>query len=184
MSIVARLLARRSLGAASVVSPRVLAAALPPWQRGGGARRRLSTKPVPPGSAYDVMQVGRSIDEESLKAIYKSLAREWHPDRHQGAKREEAERKFQEISEAFQVLSDPIKRKMYDEQLDAATTAEAAAAAAKRFRAASWNTEVPDMAARIRKAKKEEAGFPPHIIAGTLAFVTGNFLLVMNWLGG
>ena len=49
-------------------------------------------------------------------------AREWHPDRHQGEAREKAEAKFQEISEAFQVLSDPIKRTMYDERLDAATT--------------------------------------------------------------
>ena len=94
------------------------------------------------------------------------------------------ERRFQEISEAFQTLSDPVKRKMYDEQLDAAKTAADAAAAAKRFRAASWNTEVPDVASRLRNAKREEPGMPPHIIAGTLAFVTGNFIMVINWLGG
>ena len=145
---------------------------------------RLSTQATPPGSAYDVLGVGRSIDEDSLKAIYKSLAREWHPDRHQGQTREDAERRFQEISEAFQTLSDPVKRKMYDEQLDAAKTAADAAAAAKRFRAASWNTEVPDVASRLRNAKREEPGMPPHIIAGTLAFVTGNFIMVINWLGG
>jgi hypothetical protein len=38
--------------------------------------------------------------------------------------------------------------------------------------------------ARLRKAKREEAGFPPHIIAGTLVLVTGNFVLMLNWLGG
>ena len=154
------------------------------------ASRLLSSKPkqpdmrIPEGSAYAVLGVGRQTDAASLKAIYKSLAQQWHPDRHQGATREEAEQKFQEISEAYQTLSDPIKRAMYDEELDRAKTAAETAKAAKRFRAGTWNTEVPDMRARLRDAKKEEPGMPPHIIAGTLLFVTGNFILVVNWLGG
>mmetsp|Transcript_1381 Transcript_1381/g.3905 ORF Transcript_1381/g.3905 Transcript_1381/m.3905 type:complete len:191 (+) Transcript_1381:12-584(+) len=155
------------------------------------ARRALSTASkkqpdmtIPEGSAYAVLGVGRQVNAESLKAIYKSLAREWHPDRHQGPGREAAEQKFQEISEAYQTLSDPIKRAMYDDEIDKAKTAAEAAKAAKRFRAASWNTEVPDMRARLRNAKKEEPGMPPYIIAGTLAFVTGNFIMVVNWLGG
>lgn len=111
-------------------------------------------------------------------------AREWHPDRHQGEAREKAEAKFQEISEAFQVLSDPVRKMGYDEQLDAATTAEEAKKAAQRFRAQSWNTPMPDVKERLKNAKREEAGFPPHIIAGTLLFVTGNFVMVLNWLGG
>lgn len=154
------------------------------------ASRLLSSKPkqpdmrIPEGSAYAVLGVGRQTDAASLKAIYKSLAQQWHPDRHQGATREEAEQKFQEISEAYQTLSDPIKRAMYDEELDRAKTAAETAKAAKRFRAGTWNTEVPDMRARLRDAKKEEPGMPPHIIAGTLLLVTGNFILVVNWLGG
>ena len=139
---------------------------------------------IPEGSAYAVLGVGRTVDAETLKAVYKSLAREHHPDRHQGTSREEAERKFQEISEAYQTLSDPVKRAMYDEEIDRATTAAEAAKAAKRFRAGTWNTKVPDVKERLRNSKREEAGFPPHIIAGTLAFVTGNFILVVNWLGG
>jgi len=151
-------------------------------------RRPMSSKKpnltIPEGSAYAVLGVSRQVDTDSLKAIYKSLAVEYHPDRHQGAGKEEAEKKFQEISEAFQVLSDPVKRAMYDEELDSATNAAEAAKAAKRFRAGTWNTEVPDMRARLRNAKREDAGFPPHIIAGTLLFVTGNFVMVVNWLGG
>jgi len=168
--------ARSALTAPRPFTPRSLA----PLSRHLAA----TAKAAPAGSAYDVLGVDRTIDGESLKQIYKSLAREWHPDRHQGAAREKAEERFQEISEAFQTLSNPVSRKMYDDEIDAAKTKEAAAAAAKRFRAATWNTEVPDVRARLRNAKKEEAGFPPHIIAGTLLFVTGNFIMVLNWLGG
>jgi len=139
---------------------------------------------IPEGSAYAVLGVGRQVDAESLKAIYKALAREHHPDRHQGPEREEAERKFQEISEAYQTLSDPVRRAMYDEEIDKAKTASEAAKAARRFRASTWNTEVPDVRARLRNAKREDPGFPKHIIAGTLLFVTGNFIMIINWLGG
>ena len=45
-------------------------------------------------------------------------------------------------------------------------------------------SQLTDVQTRLRSAKREEAGFPPHIIAGTLAFVTGNFILMLNWLGG
>ena len=43
---------------------------------------------------------------------------------------------------------------------------------------------MPDVQARVRNAKREEAGFPPHIIAGALLLVTGNFVLAFNWLAG
>ena len=63
-------------------------------------------------TAYDVLGVQRGVDGDTLKAVYKDLAREWHPDRHQGAGLEEAGRRFQEISEAYQVLSDGAKRQL------------------------------------------------------------------------
>lgn len=110
-------------------------------------------------------------------------AREWHPDRHQEG-REQAEQRFQEISEAFQILSDEVKRRAYDTELDAARTVEETKKAAQRFRATSWNSKVPDVAERLKNAKREEPGFPPHIIAGALVLVTGNFILMLNWLGG
>ena len=113
-----------------------------------------------------------------------SQAKKWHPDRHQGETKEIAEKKFQEISEAFQMLESAERRLKYDEQIDAAKTAEEARKAGQRFRAQSWNTPVRDVAQELRDAKQEEAGFPPHIIAGTLLFVTGNFIMVLNWLGG
>ena len=160
-------------------------ATIPPALRPCSAVHHLSTKAAASEStAYDVLGVQRGVDDETLKGVYKDLAREWHPDRHQGSGRAEAEQRFQEISEAYQTLSDSIRRAEYDHNLDTATTAAEKAKAAKRYRASTWNTEVPDVAARLRNAKKEEAGFPRHIIAGTLLFVTGNFILVLNWLGG
>jgi hypothetical protein len=149
--------------------------------------RALSTAAqtsVPEGSAYAVLGVPRNVGSEQLKAQYKELAKTWHPDRHQGEGRADAEKRFQEITEAYQTLSDITKRGTYDSQLDAAQTAAEVKAAAQRFRAQSWNSEIPDVQARLRKAKREEAGFPPHIIAGTLVLVTGNFVLMLNWLGG
>jgi len=77
------------------------------------ARHRSSgAAPSPAGDeddrdAYQVLGVTRRVREGELRAAYKALAKEWHPDRHQGSGREAAERRFQEVAEAFQLLSDP-----------------------------------------------------------------------------
>ncbi|RIA88723.1 hypothetical protein C1645_713123 [Glomus cerebriforme] len=62
---------------------------------------------------YKILNVDKNADEEQLKKAYKKLALKWHPDRHQTEK-EEAEKKFKEINEAFEVLSDKNKRQIYD----------------------------------------------------------------------
>ena len=61
---------------------------------------------------YEVLGVGKSADEKELKAAYRKLAKQYHPDANPGDKTAEA--KFKEISEAFSVLSDPEQRKEYD----------------------------------------------------------------------
>ncbi len=61
---------------------------------------------------YEVLGVDRSADDKKLKAAYRKLAKKYHPDANPGDK--EAEKKFQEIGEAYAVLSDPEKRKLYD----------------------------------------------------------------------
>jgi len=61
---------------------------------------------------YSVLGVSKSATQAEIKKAYKRLAREHHPDRNSGDKT--AEEKFKEISEAYQVLSDPDKRKQYD----------------------------------------------------------------------
>jgi molecular chaperone DnaJ len=61
---------------------------------------------------YVVLGVRRNVSEEEIKISYRKLAMKWHPDRNQG--NPEAEEKFKEINEAFEVLSDSKKRQAYD----------------------------------------------------------------------
>ena len=62
---------------------------------------------------YSVLGVSRSVDAAELKKAYRKLAKKYHPDTHAGDKK--AEEKFKEITEAYEVLSDPEKRKLYDQ---------------------------------------------------------------------
>ncbi|XP_077215064.1 uncharacterized protein LOC143849771 [Tasmannia lanceolata] len=63
---------------------------------------------------YKTLQVDRNAKEEDLKKAYRKLAMKWHPDKNPTNKKE-AEAKFKEISEAYDVLSDPQKRAIYDQ---------------------------------------------------------------------
>lgn len=60
---------------------------------------------------YKILGVDRNADADAIKKAYRKLARKYHPDVN---KESEAEAKFKEISEAYSVLSDPEKRKRYD----------------------------------------------------------------------
>ena len=62
---------------------------------------------------YKTLGVARDVDEKAIKSAYRKLAREFHPD--VNPNNPDAESKFKEISEAFQVLSDTDKRKLYDQ---------------------------------------------------------------------
>lgn len=63
---------------------------------------------------YKVLQVDRSAKEDDLKKAYRKLAMKWHPDKNPNNKKD-AEAKFKQISEAYDVLSDPQKRAIYDQ---------------------------------------------------------------------
>ncbi len=62
---------------------------------------------------YEVLGVDRNASDSDLKRAYRTLAKKYHPDMNPGDK--EAEAKFKEASEAYAVLSDPEKRKQYDQ---------------------------------------------------------------------
>ncbi len=62
---------------------------------------------------YDVLGVSRSASASEIKKAYRKLAKKYHPDTNAGNK--EAEQKFKEVTEAYNVLSDEEKKKMYDQ---------------------------------------------------------------------
>ncbi|KAK9167038.1 hypothetical protein Scep_002229 [Stephania cephalantha] len=63
---------------------------------------------------YNILKVSRSATDDDLKKSYRRLAMKWHPDKNPNNKKD-AEAKFKQISEAYEVLSDPQKRAIYDQ---------------------------------------------------------------------
>lgn len=63
---------------------------------------------------YDILGVSKTASGDEIKKAYRKQALEWHPDRHKDDK-EQAEKKFKEVNEAYQVLSDPQKKSAYDQ---------------------------------------------------------------------
>ena len=62
---------------------------------------------------YDVLGISRSADKSTIKRAYRKLAKKYHPDTNAG--NAQAEEKFKEAAEAYDVLSNPDKRSRYDQ---------------------------------------------------------------------
>ena len=61
---------------------------------------------------YEILGVSRDADDKQLKKAFRKFARKYHPDLNPNNKG--SEQSFKEINEAYEVLSDPTKRKQYD----------------------------------------------------------------------
>src|SRR6516162_384253 len=83
---------------------------------------------------YEVLGVAKDATPEAIKKAYRGLARKHHPDVNPGDKT--AEKKFKEVQQAYDILSDPEKRSLYDRYGTAAF--EGMAAAGPRTSASEW----------------------------------------------
>jgi curved DNA-binding protein CbpA len=68
---------------------------------------------------YEILEIEPLASSDQIRAAFRRLARERHPDRFQGAVRAAAELEFQAITEAYNVLSDPNQRRQYDQAVTA-----------------------------------------------------------------
>ena len=68
---------------------------------------------MPASDYYKILGIPRSASDEDIKKAYRKLARKYHPDLNPGNR--EAEARFKELSEAHEILSDPAKRRNYDQ---------------------------------------------------------------------
>ena len=84
---------------------------------------------------YKVLGVPKTAAEKDIKSAYRKLAKKWHPDANAGNAKE-AEERFKEISEAYEVLGDKEKRRKYDELGSDWASASQQAAAQQRHRSA------------------------------------------------
>src|SRR5436309_11092063 len=84
---------------------------------------------------YEVLGVERSASEQEIRDRFRKLAREQHPDRYKGSDKEGVERRFQTLTEAVNVLTNPVRRKQHDAELSSGVTKGSAADFAQVARA-------------------------------------------------
>jgi len=91
---------------------------------------------------YQILGVSKNADDEALKKAYRKQALKWHPDRNPNNK-EEATKKFKELAEAYEVLSDKNKRAIYDQFGEEGLKGGAGAAGAQGFPGGTFSFSSP-----------------------------------------
>jgi DnaJ-class molecular chaperone len=71
---------------------------------------------------YSILGVSKTASDSELKSAYRKQALKWHPDKHKGEAKKEAEQKFKEVNQAYEVLKNPQKKQAYDQMGHSAFT--------------------------------------------------------------
>ena len=108
---------------------------------------------------YEVMGVPKNASEDEIKKAYRKLAKKYHPDLNPGDK--EAEAKFKEVNEAYEVLSDRDPRARYDQfghaGVDPNSLAEGSAEDAARIPTRPAEVRIPKRYSPFRLRKRQKA---------------------------
>ena len=67
---------------------------------------------------YDILEINRNASPEIIEKAYKTLAKKYHPDLQDEANKKASEEILKQINEAYDILSDPAKKRAYDENLN------------------------------------------------------------------
>ncbi|RLD50996.1 MAG: J domain-containing protein [Bacteroidetes bacterium] len=107
---------------------------------------------------YKVLGVSASSGEDEIKKAYRELAKKWHPDKNQG--NNTAEENFKEISEAYDVLSDVLKRKKFDDFVKASQQHRAYSYTSKTtYSQTEYETEFSDFFKQFFKNKRKKRSY-------------------------
>ena len=109
---------------------------------------------------YDILQVNLNASPEIIEKAYKTLAKKYHPDLQEENNKKEAEEILKEINEAYEILSDPDKKALYDQNLKNQTISQEDSDTTPKINLDSFNTKTnqntPQNDEYINKIKKEE----------------------------
>lgn len=122
---------------------------------------------------FKTLGVERNAKKEEIKRAYRKLALQYHPDRNPGDKK--AEDKFKEINEAYQVLSDPEKRRRYEQLGESYARYTQRGGAPGSFNWDDWFTQSPVGGSRRGNVRVEAGGFEDIFGGGFSEFFTRIF---------